>query len=330
MTTKTKEYQPASVNMLSKFVGDSQSAWIRLTIGVTLIALVLNAIARVVRGLPVNLQEMEIVWVILSLLSTWVFAKPALENAVKNLQSLLEPADVDDILSQFSTPKHYRIGWIIYAIGAFVGFLDQYRDVLSEGDFMLHHALYIPLEMIVFALIAWFLHTTFSSMSLITNLVQKTNPSNIYDPTPFKPIAQWSLVISLSIITVLTLEVLMAYQFRADPIRWGIRISFLIFSMVAFFATMWSTHKVMAKNKYIEIKRINDLLAEIHVELIEALSQRQSNNAESLASLNEILNKEKASLKEIQEWPYTSQNLGGLISSMTIPIVISFIKTFIT
>ncbi|MBC8332777.1 MAG: hypothetical protein H8E28_12405 [Anaerolineae bacterium] len=325
----TKENQPASVNLLTQLVGYNQSAWMQLTVGLTLSALVLISVSMAVRGLPIRPYKEQGLWIIAFLLSAWFFTKPALEAVVKNLQRLTDTADVEATLAQFSTPRHQRIGWAIYAIGAVLGFLEHFRFLFLEDTPLLHHVLYFILGMLVFTVIAGYLHTTFTSVRLITNLVKKTRPSNVYDPTPFKPVAQWSLVISLTIIGVLTLSVLGSGELRADPVQWGVRIFFLIFAGVSFFAAMWSTHKVMAQNKQKEIARINTVLAELHQELMQALAQRQLDEVKSLANLSDTLNTHRTSLEAIQDWPYTTRNIRSLIGSAVIPIAISIIKAFI-
>ena len=255
--------------------------------------------------------------------------KLLLEKTVKNLKRLTDDSAFNQLVTDVFSLKYKRRGWLILIAGGVFGIGEHLRFVIVREYPLGSELLYFIVNFIAFVVLAWFLHTTLTSIKFISMLVRHTKTTNIFDPTPFQPVAQWSLAVSLTIIGGLTIIILVLPKMFTDLVYLTILISFLVVVGVVFIIGMWSAHQVMRKNKLREINRVNKLLVEIHDELLAYVKERQLEKAGSLLKTSSELCAHKQILQKTNEWPVTIRNIGSLVSSALIPICIAAIKSLI-
>ena len=317
------------VNLFEAWVGSTRSSWIRFTCFLSLLVLILLSIAQYIRGHPIRLYSEPTFIITAYGLSTWLFMKLLLEKTVKNLKRLTDDSAFNQLVTDVFSLKYKRRGWLILIAGGVFGIGEHLRFVIVREYPLGSELLYFIVNFIAFVVLAWFLHTTLTSIKFISMLVRHTKTTNIFDPTPFQPVAQWSLAVSLTIIGGLTIIILVLPKMFTDLVYLTILISFLVVVGVVFIIGMWSAHQVMRNNKLREINRVNKLLVEIHDELLAYVKERQLEKAGSLLKTSSELCAHKQILQKTNEWPVTIRNIGSLVSSALIPICIAAIKSLI-
>jgi hypothetical protein len=185
---------------------------------------------------------------------------------------------------------------------------------------------YIFSQLIGNAVTGWVIFVTLASAREITNFVSSSTSTNIFDSSPFRPVANWCLFVVIQVmgsITIASLFLGSGLLSVANLAHFG-GGSFL--GILAFFAGMWSTHQHMLNAKRKELNRINAELLALHHEILAKVSNRELNASRSLMESSASLMAHKAMVEKANDWPYTIGSLGGLVTSVTIPVLINILS----
>ena len=178
------------------------------------------------------------------------------------------------------------------------------------------------------AVLGWILFMLTASVTHITKIVSSVVVVDIFDTTPFYPVAQWCLAVAITIMGVVTIATLFLQESILTSVNLATYTIALLVGIFVFFAGMWSTHQLMQKNKKGEIKKLNHQLSKLHIEILSRMERNELEQAEPFLTTSARLSTHKKLVEEIPVWPYTMGNLGGLLTSVSIPVIINIVLRF--
>jgi hypothetical protein len=212
---------------------------------------------------------------------------------------------------------------------------DHFRLAVSNASLFNRRREWIALCLGVVAgwlfLVAWGFTTLWLSLYSIlfggfNELNRHTHDLNIFDLEPLEPIARWSLGIALTLIGGITLSLLVgvpgiSLNLFMNPQSIIIYGSLITATILVFFLNMYSTHRALVRAKTQELKRVRLNLAKISNALKEQPERSRPVALEELSSaITSWVTYEKR-IKEVPEWPYTSQIRRNLLVSVFLSIV---------
>jgi hypothetical protein len=216
-----------------------------------------------------------------------------------------------------------RREWMAFCMGVVAGWL----LLVAWGFGTLWLSLYSFLfDGLMFGLLAWFIYSALSGTRLFNELNQHTHDLNIFNLEPLEPIARWSLSIALTLIGGITLSLLVSVPGISNNLFMNLQ-GFIIYGSLitatisVFFLNMYSTHRALVRAKTLELKRVRLNLAKISNILKEQSERSRPMALEELSSeITSWVTYEKR-IKEVPEWPYTSQIGRNLLISVFLSIV---------
>jgi hypothetical protein len=171
----------------------------------------------------------------------------------------------------------------------------------------------------------WIMFSIMSGANQITKLVSVIDLKNIFDRTPFYPVAQWCLAMAASIMGAVTIATLFLREDMLIQINLFTYAIALFVGVFVFFAGMWSTHLLMKRRKQEEIKKLDYQLSKLHNEILKKMDENEAEKAETFLSLSAHLSAQKKLIEDVPVWPYTIGNLGGLLTSVSVPVIINIL-----
>ncbi len=247
----------------------------------------------------------------------WPLSKFLLTKSFRSLTSLTAE---DPALSL--PPSSAREWQLPLVFGLVMAFIDN-SD--TENFLSLSPWLFIISGVITYGAIAWVVYAVFVSARQVNHYVSKVTQVQVFDVSPFRPVANWSLSISAMIMIGLSISLLFLRGDFLDVQNLVVYILTSIMGVVVFFAGMWSTHALMAYRKEQELARINAELDSLHHETLEKIKNRELESSQALLQTGEALTNHKIRLEKLPEWPYTFEDLGGLVTSMLLPYLLDII-----
>jgi hypothetical protein len=216
-----------------------------------------------------------------------------------------------------------RREWIAFCLGVVGGWL----LLVSWGFGTLLAELYSFLfDGLMFGLLVWFIYSALSGTQLFNELYRHTDDLNIFDLEPLEPIARWSLGIALTLIGGTTLSLLVSvpgssFNLFMNPQGIIIYSSLIIATILVFFLNMYSTHRALVRAKTQELRRVRVHLAKISNALKVQPEQSCHVAPDKLScAITSWVTYEKR-IKEVPEWPYTSQIRRSLLVSVFMSVV---------
>lgn len=312
----------------------SRSSWIKLTcfffLGILLLKLTIRFSHFITLGDPILIDSRLLcdpVLIAYVFIAWYFLIKLSFENVIRSLKRWTDDRAFRQI-TESAPSNHNRLSWYFTLAGGLIGMLCYGLPKYLRGDDAITVVLDSLVNFILFAVLGCILFMVFIAARRVTKLVQQTNITNILDPTPFRPVAKWSLAVSLSIIGGIVINLI----FLND--EWlGINtifyIVFLIFAAMVFFIGMWSTHQIMLENKQREINKTSEKLVALHGEALLCVEKRQLKQADILLDICSKLRAHQHMLERVSEWPFTSDNIGSLVFSISAPVLISLLKSLI-
>ena len=179
------------------------------------------------------------------------------------------------------------------------------------------------------AVLGWILFMLTASVMRITKIVSSVVVVDIFDTSPFYPVAQWCLAVAITIMGVVTIATLFLRESILTSVNLVTYSTALLVGIFVFFAGMWSTHQLMLKNKKEEIKKLDHQLSKLHIEILSRIERNELEQAEPFLTTSARLSSHKKLVEEIPVWPYTMGNLGGLLTSVSIPVIINILIRFL-
>lgn len=331
----SSDYLPST--LLEATVERTRLSWSQLgaVVGIVLLIL-LFGIAFMTRELPGPYDPTF--WVpglmppviVVYLLLTQSRSRRLRNEAIKAIRPLVK-LDDDHFRLAVSNASLFnrRREWIALTLGVIAGWL----FLVAWGFGTLWLSLYsILFGGLMFGLMAWFIYSALSGTQLFNELNHHTHDLNIFELEPLEPIARWSLGIALTLLGGITLSLLVgvpgiSLNIFMNPQGIIIYGSLITATILVFFLNMYSTHRALVRAKTKELKRVRFNLAKISNALKGQTDRSRPVALEELSSaITSWVTYEKR-IKDVPEWPYTSQIRRNLLVSVFLSIV-AFIIPF--
>ena len=175
---------------------------------------------------------------------------------------------------------------------------------------------------LMFGLLGWISYVSLAGSRQFAELHRQPLDVDVFDPTPFEPIARLGLGVSLAFIGGVTLSVL----FNPDPRKFLSIESLMTYgasilvAVLVFFLTMMGTHSVMAEAKEEKLKLVRRHLSDTFQELQRRAAEAQLQDMEALSdSITAWLAYERR-IEDAPGWPYTANTLRNLLVSTLLPV----------
>ncbi len=180
--------------------------------------------------------------------------------------------------------------------------------------------LYSLLGALMYGLLGWFIYVT-ASASMIGADWDFSMDVNVFELKLLEPVARWGLGVALSYVGGITLSLLFLPRLTLlveTLILYGLLTATPV---LVFFASMLSTHRLMAEAKRRELDTVRNSLAAAS----RALKQRSAEGrTDEMQELFELIAGWAAYEKQIEalpEWPYTADIRRSLLVSSLLPAV---------
>lgn len=171
----------------------------------------------------------------------------------------------------------------------------------------------------------WIIFSIMAGVKQITTLVSRVSVKNVFDTMSFRPVANWCLSMAISIMGAVTIATLFLKDDMLMDINLFTYAIALFVGIFVFFAGMWSTHELMQKTQKEAIKKIDSQLSRLHNRILEMTEADEFDDAQSLLSTSASLAAQKKLVEGVPVWPYTLGNLGGLFTSISVPVLINIV-----
>lgn len=185
--------------------------------------------------------------------------------------------------------------------------------------------LYILSQLIENSLLGWIVFALLASANQITHFISQATSTNIFDASPYRPVAHWCLSVTVVIMGAITIAALFLGNDLMSTVNLITYTIAGLLGIFVFFAGMWSTHQHMQKNKENELARINNELLALHREIMTKVNSREFDSSRMLMDASNGLTSHKHVVEKAEEWPYTIGSLGGLASTVFVPVFINIL-----
>ncbi len=236
--------------------------------------------------------------------------RPLVPTDDENFQRLVAEAPLFDRRNQ----------WLAFGIGAafilvwrpwdYLSFWASLYSVVGGG--------------LMWGLMGWFIYTTVTASMIGVDWDVSVDIS-VFELKALEPVARWGLGIAMSYVGGITLSLLLVPRFTLDIPNITTYGVLTAAPVLVFFASMLSSHRVMAEAKRRELKVVRGSLAAAS----QALKQRAAEGkAEEIQALIDLITAWGAYEKQIEavpEWPYTGQIRRNLFVSLLVPLAASII-----
>jgi len=252
--------------------------------------------------------------------------KPAVE-AFRPLVSMSE--NQFNRLSTEITTVNRRREWIAVFIGMilflviqriWLGYVDQWIEVYQ-----------IATELILFGIMSWLIYSSIKGSRNIARLGKQNLKIDIFDTKLLSPVARQSLANSLVFIGGISLAML--FETQETLIEWQsvVIYSILVLStIIIFYISMWSIHRIMARVKSYELEKKKKYMADMSRKLKEWTTKGRLEGMEELSSSVAGWAAYERRVKEAQEWPFNARIIRRLFASVLAPVSVYIIKIFST
>ena len=252
--------------------------------------------------------------------------KPAVE-AFRSVVSMSE--NEFNRLSAEITSVNRRQEWIAVFIGIifflvmqriWLGHIDQWVEVYQ-----------ITTELILFGLMSWLIYTSIKGSRSIARLGKQNLKIDIFNTKLLAPVARMSLVNSLAFIGGISIAML--FETQETLIEWQSVVIYsvlVIATIIIFYISMWSLHKIMARVKRNELEVAQKYMTDMSRKLKEWTTKDQVEGMEELSAAVAGWAAYERRVKEAQEWPFNAGIIRRLFASILAPVSVYVIKIFST
>ena len=268
------------------------------------------------------LEEVDQPVMVMYILLNYHLLKRSHRRALRALQALMSLDDdrFGHLVAETSV-LHRRREWLALAIGSVFGLLVQSPWQLPDQFFW--RRLFLSLSTtLMYGLLGWIVYVSLASSRQFAELHRQPLDIDVFDPTPLEPVARWSLGISVVFLGGIALSVLLnpsteEFFSTVGVVKYG---TLILVSILMFFLTMASTHRVMVEAKDNKLRLVRRHLSGTFRELQERTAEGQLADMEALSDSIAAWLAYEERLERVPEWPYTSTTDRGLLMSTLLPV----------
>jgi hypothetical protein len=251
--------------------------------------------------------------------------KPAVE-AFRPLVSMSE-SQFNRLSAEITTINRRR-EWI----AMFIGFL--FLLVLARpwlGIERWTDAYHLATLMIMFGLLSWLIYTSIKGSRSVARLGKQNLKLDIFNTQLLAPVARMSLVNSLAFVGGISIS--LVFQTQESLREWTSVVIYSVLvlaTIIIFYISMWSLHKIMVKVKSYELEVAQKYMVEMSRKLKERITKGQLEDMEELSSAVAGGAAYERRVKEAREWPFNAGIVRRLFASVLAPVSVYIIKIFST
>ena len=182
---------------------------------------------------------------------------------------------------------------------------------------------------LLFGLLGWLIYNSVADSQYLNKLSRQNLKLDIFDTSVLTPVARSSLAVSLAFIGGISLSLI--FQTFESLIAWTsitIYVILVLATVLIFFFSMWSTHRVMAGAKNNELSVVRKHLEEATRKLRDTVRD----NAEGIETIYAAVaawGTYERRVREVREWPFNATILRRLLASTFVPAAVYLIKVLI-
>jgi MFS family permease len=251
--------------------------------------------------------------------------KPAIE-AFRPLVSMSEN-EFNSLSKEISTVNRRREWAALFMGFLFVLLLAQpWLGVDRWTD-----AYHLATLMIMFGLLSWLIYTSVIGSRSIARLSKQNLKLDIFNTNLLAPVARMSLANSLAFVGGISIS--LVFQTQESLREWTSVVIYsvlVIATILIFYISMWSIHKIMARVKSNELELAQKYMADMSRKLKGRITKGQLEGMEELSSAVAGGAAYEKRVQEAQEWPFNSGIVRRLFASVLAPVSVYIIKIFST
>ena len=247
--------------------------------------------------------------------------KPAIE-AFRPLVSMSE--NQFNRLSTEITKVNRRREWI----AMFIGFL--FLLVLARpwtGVERWTDAYHLASLMIMFGLLSWLIYVSIRGSRSIAKLGKQNLKLDIFNTQLLAPVARMSLINSLAFVGGISIS--LVFQTQESLREWTSVVIYSVLvsaTIIIFYISMWSLHKIMARVKRCELEVAQQYMADMSRKLKERITKDQLEDMEELSSAVAGGAAYERRVQDAQEWPFNAGIIRRLFASILVPASVYLLK----
>jgi hypothetical protein len=181
---------------------------------------------------------------------------------------------------------------------------------------------------LMWGLLGWFIYVT-ATASMIGVGWEVSVDVNVFELKALEPVARWGLGIAMSYVGGITLSLLLVPQVTLSIQNIATYGILTAAPVLVFFASMWSSHRVMAEAKKRELKVVRHSLAAASQALKRCAAQGRTEEMQVLFDLIAGWGAYEKQVEAVPEWPYTAQIRRNLLVSLLLPLATSIIPALL-
>jgi hypothetical protein len=181
---------------------------------------------------------------------------------------------------------------------------------------------------LMYGLMGWFIYTT-ATASMIGVDWDISVDINVFELKALEPVARWGLGIALSYVGGITLSLLLVPRFTLNIQNIATYGVLTAAPVLVFFASMFSSHRIMAEAKKRELKVVRGSLAAASQALKRCAAEGRTEEMQVLFDLLASWGAYEKQVEAVPEWPYTAQIRRNLLVSLLVPLAASIIPALL-
>ncbi|HEY97905.1 MAG TPA: hypothetical protein G4O16_06970 [Dehalococcoidia bacterium] len=329
--------EKSRLNLLRAVVNRSRLPWYLFTALLTVTLLVLLIITTVLDGMTAEFSRWDFwrEYVAGPVLIAYIFLifpyMQHLSEKTTDAFRQLQPHEGTQPDREKASIPHRGREWVALAIGALFWILItrpwDWRWV-DEGLWLYLYTLISA--SLLFGLLGWLIYYAIIESHHIHRLSRQELKLDIFDTSALIPIARSSLGTSFAFIGGISISLI--FQTVDSLLTWqNITIyAVLVFAtLLIFFFSLWSTHRIMAMTKNNELSIASSQLEEAIRKLRDSTIHKSIEDSSSLHSAVAAWGTYESRVRETSEWPFNANILRRLAASVLVPVLVYLIKVLV-
>lgn len=325
------------MNLLRAVVASSRLPWYWFTALITLTLLLLLIITTVLDGMTAEFSHWDF-WrefVAGPVLIAYIFLIfPYMQHLSEKTADAfwqLQPHEDTQTEHEKASVSNRGREWVALAAGALFWILITRPWDWKWGVDGLWLYLYTLISAsLLFGLLGWLIYYAIIESRHIHRLSRQELKLDIFDTSALIPIARSSLGTSFAFIGGISISLI--FQTVDSLITWqNITIyAVLVFAtLLIFFFSLWSTHRIMAMIKYNELIIVKSQLEEAIRKLRDSTVHKSIEDSSSLHSAVAAWGTYESRVRETSEWPFNANILRRLAASVLVPVLVYLVKVLV-
>ena len=329
--------EKSRMNLIQAIVKSSRLPWYWFTTLFTLTLLLLLIITTVLDGMTARFSQWDF-WrefvagpfIIAYIFLIFPYMHHLSEKAADAFRQL-QPHESTQTDREKATISRRDWEWVALAIGALFWILiTRPWDWQWGGDGLWLYLYTLISASLLFGLLGWLIYYAIVESRHINRLSRQELKLDIFDNSAMIPIARSSLGTSFAFIGGISISLI--FQTVDSLLTWQnitIYVVLVFATLLIFFFSLWSTHRIMAVTKHKELTIVRTQLEEAIRKLRDSTVNQSIEDASSLHSAVAAWGTYENRVREASEWPFNANILRRLAASVLVPGLVYLVKVLV-